>query len=34
MLLLAAAFALVTAANISTALNPSAALLGFLAGGA
>ncbi len=34
LLLLAGAFALVTAANISTALHPSAALLGFLAGGA
>lgn len=32
--LLASAFALVTAANISTALDPFAALLGFLAGGA
>jgi hypothetical protein len=34
LLLLAGAFALVTAANISTALHPSAALVGFLAGGA
>jgi hypothetical protein len=34
LLLLASAFALVTAANISTALHPSAPLLGFLAGGA
>jgi hypothetical protein len=34
LLLLAGAFALVTAANISTALHPSAALLGFLVGGA
>ncbi|HET7821411.1 MAG TPA: hypothetical protein VFL10_07780 [Ornithinibacter sp.] len=34
LLLLAGAFALVTAANISTALHPSAALLGFLSGGA
>jgi hypothetical protein len=34
LLLLAAAFALVTAANVSTALSPSAALLGFLTGGA
>jgi hypothetical protein len=34
LLLLGGAFALVTAANISTALHPSAALLGFLAGGA
>ncbi|MDN5779852.1 MAG: hypothetical protein L0H96_23495 [Humibacillus sp.] len=34
MLLIAGAFALVTAANISTALHPSSALLGFLAGGA
>ena len=34
LLLLASAFALVTTANISTALDPSAALLGFLAGGA
>ena len=33
LLLCAGAFALVTAANISTALHPSAALLGFLAGG-
>ncbi|MEO5610028.1 MAG: hypothetical protein ABIQ61_02785 [Ornithinibacter sp.] len=33
MLLLAVAFALVTAANISTATHPSVALLGFLAGG-
>lgn len=32
LLLLAGAFALVTAANISTALHPTAALLGFLAG--
>jgi len=34
LLLLAGAFALVIAANISTALHPSAPLLGFLAGGA
>jgi hypothetical protein len=34
LLLLAGAFALVTAANISTARHPSVALLDFLAGGA
>lgn len=34
LLLLAGAFALITAANISTALHPSAALLAFLAGSA
>lgn len=33
LVVLASAFALVTAANVSTALDPSAALLGFLAGG-
>lgn len=34
LLLLASAFAVVTAANVSTALRPSTALLGLLAGGA